>query len=235
MKRAFPFLFFTSALIMEAQVVPGPNTLIEGNSGSSTPFNQTGVRFQQVYAAQAFEFHAPGFIRAIEFRVDGIPEGGGRAFFGVLSNVQVNLSTTLRQPDSLSPVFQENIGFNDTVLHSGPLTLSGSVSSPGPNSFDIEILFPARYYYDPAQGNLLLDVRNFMGAATSPFDAVNVLGDSVSTVSAVGVASSSGSLSTLGLVTRFVIDPVPEPSTWALFGAGLLFFGLLERKRQRTR
>ena len=83
-------------------------------------------------------------------------------FFNTIPDVQVNLSTTPRQPDSLSPVFAENIGPNEATVHSGALTMRGLdiISTPGqPNFFEAGIQFPAsRFYYDPAQGNLLLQV-----------------------------------------------------------------------------
>jgi len=236
MKNLFASVLLLSVGSVKAAVVsPAGYTLAEGNSSSSTPFNQTDVRMQQVYVASDFDFVTPGWIRAIQFRVDG--GGLGQDFSNVtLPNVQINLSTTLRQPDSLSPVFQNNVGVNDTIVRSGPLTISGrNIHLPGQaNPFEIGISFTTRFFYDPAQGNLLLDVRNFMGAATTPFDAVNAAGDSVSSLFAAGVNSPSGTLSTLGLVTRFEIDPVPEPSTWALLITGLAAFALCQRKR-RTR
>jgi hypothetical protein len=236
MNNRLQLFFLLSALTVKAAVVPEGLTLIEGNSGSSMPFNSTGVRFQQVYAASAFEFEAPGWIRGLAFRVDGSPGGGGMPFFGkTLPNVQINLSTTLRQPDSLTPVFADNVGFNDTIVRSGPLSIQGSITSPGPNSFDIGIPLTTPFFYNPAQGNLLLEVRNFMGTSTSPFDAVNTSGDSVSTLFASGADSTFGNVSTIGLVTWFTIDPVPEPSTWALVGIGFLLFGVYRHVRPKSK
>ena len=153
-----------------------------------------------------------------------------------LSNVQISVSTTLRQPDSLSPIFADNVGLNNSIVRSGSLTISGrNIHFPGgPNPFEIGVQFTTPFFYDPSQGNLLLDVRNFMGAATTPFDAVNTPGDPVSSLFALGPDSVSGTPSTVGLVTLFVIDPVPEPSTWALFITGIVAFVAFRRRRRST-
>lgn len=239
MKLTIHFCFLALAASIHGQgvliFVPNASLAVEGNSASSTPFNQTGVRFQQVYAASEFSL-VPGWIRTIGFRVDVSPQGG-QAFSATLPNVQVNLSTTLRQPDTLSPVFAENLGLDERVVRSGSLSLmSQAAHLPGqPNLADAVFSLSNPFLYDPARGNLLLDVRNFMGAATSPFDAINTSGDSVSSLFSIGANSTSGTLSTLGLFTRFVVDPVPEPSTWALFITGVAAFALFHRTRRKSK
>ena len=223
--------FFASAQIRFTPVVPNSLTG-DGTSASSTPFNQTGVRFQQVYDASQFS-SVVGWIREIDFRVDA--GGAGMDFLNAtLSNVQISVSTTLRQPDSLSPIFADNVGLNNSIVRSGSLTISGrNIHFPGgPNPFEIAVQFTTPFFYDPAQGNLLLDVRNYFGAATTPFDAVNTPGDPVSSLFALGADATTGTPSTIGLVTRFVIDPVPEPSTWALFLTGIAAFVAFHRWRK---
>ena len=110
----------------------------------------------------------------------------------------------------------------------------------GPKDFDIVIPLSAPFFFDPAGGNLLLDVRNFSGGSTTQFDAVNVTGDSVSRVQAFDVGSATGAqlaFPSLGLVTQFTTSPptvgIPEPSTLLLLGAGLA--GLLPRVCRRSR
>ena len=86
------------------------------------------------------------------------------------------------------------------------------------------------FFYDPALGNLLFEFINFSGEDQEFFfDSVIALGDSVSRL--VGGTSSAvtGTLDTLGLVARFTTTTVPEPSTLALLGAGLL--GLFMRRK----
>ena len=90
--------------------------------------------------------------------------------------------------------------------------------------------------------NIGVDIRNFGGGSTSwgvpPFfgpayvDAVNELGDRVSSVFANDVNALSGTTSTLGLVTRIGITPVPEPGPLTLLLAGLAVFGVVARQRK---
>jgi hypothetical protein len=67
------------------------------------------------------------------------------------------------------------------------------------------------FTYNPANGNLLLDVRNFSGGTTTVFDAQNTTADPVSRVYtfAGGVNSATADVvSTIGLVAQFTLEPV---------------------------
>jgi hypothetical protein len=204
------------------------------DSSSTIPFStgtNSPVRFQQVYDAAGFTSEAgtrPFLIRSIRFRED---EGHQFGFASSFTDFQVNLSTTSRSVDGLSTIFRENVGANDTVIvPRGPFTIGVSDVV----SFSAIIFLPEPFYYDPAQGNLLLDIRNFGGGRTSwgvpPFmglayvDASNVTEDSVSSVFANSVGADSGTTSTLGLVTQFQITPVPEPSMLSLLGVAVALF-----------
>jgi len=215
-------------------VVPGSLQQTEGNSATTAPFDtgSNSIRYQQVYAASEFSAinQGGGMIRQLTFRADG---PSGRGFFTTLQNVQIDFSTTSKQPDSLSPVFSENIGTDNlTVFGPGPLFIYSGAISP---VFDILVTLDRPFYYNPAAGNLLLDVRNFAGGTTSFFDAERLTGDSVSSMFSSSVGSPTGTLETRGLVTGFYIDAIPEPSSAALFGLGLaLLWGFAHRSRRKT-
>jgi hypothetical protein len=82
------------------------------------------------------------------------------------------------------------------------------------------------FYYNPAAGNLLMDIRVGGGPAVSPFDAMDIVGDPVSSVFAYDrTLPETGAPSSLGLITYFLVDPVPEPSSLALFGIGFAAVG----------
>ena len=123
----------------------------------------SSMRYQQVYNAPAFTNLDPRFIyiTVFGFRLD--PSGKG-SFPWTITNMQINLSTTQRAADNLSTNFAENVGTDDTIVfgpgrHDFPL-------SPAGEGFQIQLDRPFRY--NPALGNLLLDVRIFNGAG--PFD-----------------------------------------------------------------
>ena len=184
-------------------VVPNANANVVGNSGNSYPFNigASNMRYQQVYAASQFGAVPAGgaFLTALSFRVDA----GWTAFAATLPGILINLSTTAKAPDGLDVTFANNVGLNDTLVYSGALPLS-SAASGSPAAFDILIPLTTPFWYNPAAGNLLLDVRNSGGGSSSQFDAVSTANDSVSRVYG-GVDSSSGGTDTLGLVTEFTL------------------------------
>ena len=217
---------------------------LTGDSSSSVPFSagtNTAGRFQEVYDAAGFidlAGNRPLWIRTIQFRED---ENQLKGFFSHFPDFQVNLSTTSRSVDGLSDVFSLNVGPDDrAVVGRGAFEL-GSDSSHG--EFGVIIFLAQPSYYDPSQGDLLMDVRNFGGGRTSwgvpPFtgpayvDASNITGDSVSSVYSSSVDAASGIASTLGLVTQFYVTPVPEPSTLGLLVLGLVVVGACWMRTRR--
>jgi hypothetical protein len=113
-------------------------------------------------------------ITQIAFRPDAFL---GRAFSGILPDIQINLSTITLGADGLSLVFANNLGLNDTIVFArGPLSLSSNFSGPvgGPMDFDVVITLTTPFFYDPAAGNLLMDVRNFGGGTTTVLDAESI-------------------------------------------------------------
>ena len=153
------------------------------------------------------------------FRTDerSLPIFGNASF----SDVEFRFSTTSRQPDGLSTLFSENIGPDETtVFGRGPLNLNWSQGS-----FVTGIPLNQPFLYNPAAGNLLLDMRNYGSGDIPSLDAFAVLGDSVSSVSTgFGADRPTGGLATHGLATLFWVDvvPIPEPSTTALLLLGLI-------------
>jgi len=203
------------------------------NSSSFVPFlilePERSIRLQQVFDSDAFLPHAPlgAWIKEISFAVDS---GTGPFFGTTLNDVQVNLSTTLREPDGLDPVFANNIGGDEiTVYGRGPLTLPGSLMLH-------VVEFHTPFFYDPGEGNLLLDIWNYEGYVSDPttrpqYFAHIEMGDSVSSVVGINADDAVGFAATGGVVTRFTFTPVPEPSVVVLAGLGVLILSLVSISR----
>lgn len=206
-----------------------------GDSSLAGPFDtSSSSRVQQVYDRGAFPSGIPpnsGFlIHTIYFRADeNARPGFGNANF---TDVEVRLSTTSREPDGLSTLFSENIGADETtVFGRGALSLNWSGAS-----FVTGIQFDRPFLYNPAAGNLLLDMRNYGPTDFPELDAFDIAGDAISI--AIGRADSlSGfATSTRALATLFWVDivPIPEPSTTALLLLGLLALGWKWRRAKRS-
>ena len=207
------------------------------NSSLGTPFTidqnvAQSVRYQQVYGASDFgtvcnqvscsPHNSPLLITAISF-------GGttnSAAITAFLPKLQIDFSTTQKAPDSLSPVFSDNVGANNKVVYSGSWSVaSGTLQLQQP------------FLYDPSMGNLLMDVRNFQTTVPNSMGimrlaAVNTLGDTTSFVAQNDVNATSGITETLGLWTRFTVTPVPEPNAAWLLLIGIIPVWLYQRRQK---
>lgn len=171
-------------------------------------------------------------ITAIAFRPD---TGVGHAFSSTLSSVRIDLSTTSVNAFTLGSVFANNVGANDTVVFNGALSLSSSYTGPpgGPKDFDIIINLTTPFLYNPGDGNLLLDVRNFGGGGTTQFDSDTL--PSTQRVWSTSVDDPTGTnVGDSGLITQFIYTPVPEPQVISLVALGLGSMAA-GRLRQRKR
>jgi hypothetical protein len=221
--------------IVPTVVVPNSARTTEGDGNNGWPFNRDGAgsqRYQQLYVAS--QFGGGGLITQIIFRPDAI---SGNAFTSTLPDIQIDLAYSSAADDGLSSTYANNITAGDTVVFArGALTLSSAFTGPpnGPKDFDIIITLTTPFFYNPALGNLLLDVRNFGAGSTTQFDAVSPLGDGVSRVYNQNVNDPTGTLDSTGLVTGFIIVPEPGSAALLLVGGGTLlaWFGGC-RRRQR--
>jgi hypothetical protein len=235
-------------------IVPGGFDNVGGGFQGPAPLRfpgSGGSRTQQVYESQLFaNFGGPRLITALDLRT--FPGAGPSLFFGntvTASNIFITLSTTQfgDEGNTLSATFADNIGGDATEVYSGGLTLTTTANGNLPVSpFDYTITFQTPFQYDPALGNLLIDVMiptdatltgGLLGYNT--FDTVNNLNDGVFSVfNGNNGDALTGNAGTSGAILRVHSDAlaiaVPEPGTMALFGAGLVGAAALRRWRAKA-
>jgi hypothetical protein len=227
---AIAFIAISPGSSLHAGDVVAPNALrtVQGDTGNLFPIlSPSALRYQQVIDHGQFSGFAAGgeYITQIAFRVHspGIP------FTASGDSIQVNLSTTSKTPDNLSATFADNVGGDEKVVFpAAAVSFSTSVagSPDGPQAFDLVLTFTTPFLYDPAKGNLLVDITNASGTSHSPandqeIDAVSTGGDSTSRVYNLGdatapTAGKSGSgftMDTFGAVIRFISSATAPADT----------------------
>jgi hypothetical protein len=204
-------------------------------------FSNLPYRYQQVYAASDFPETEGGdvlTISAIRFRIDQ-PQGGKEAM--TVQDTDVFVSTTAKGADGLSAgsedALDSNPGADSALVYTGSLAWDpcGAADTCVLPPFDLEIVFGDPFVYDPASGNLLLEVFNF--STEFPFqlfDAVNAV-DGISHVREVAVNGNPTmhefpAASSTGLVTQFVFT-VPEPGAFAAIATALATLAGTRRRR----
>src|SRR5436190_1106173 len=128
--------------------------------------NSYSMRYQQVFSSSLFTNLDSGLINIVTLAF--IVEFTNR--FAVVSwsvtNMQINLSTSARRVDGLSTNFSENTGPDDSVVF-GPRQVDFREVAPGAQ---LVIHLDKPFRYNPALGNLLLDVKILNGSG--PFDTL---------------------------------------------------------------
>ena len=256
-------LIYGPAFAQDTVVVPNNNVDMNANGSFKLPFNcqgqpPTGIRWQQIYIGS--EVGRAGLIDKVSFRLNGVDEGrlGDNGFDAVYPNVIIQLSTTDKVPfeaegDPISTTFADNIGADVKTVYSGNLRLSPPNCfvefPPQPGEvcpFDVMIPLQEMFHYDPANGNLLLDMRipqcPELGEFIPAFDletfTVGNTGELISYAWAPDVDSPTSPLfQASGLVTQFrffVPRNVPTLSEWGLIAtAGILgLAGLIVIRRR---
>jgi hypothetical protein len=120
-------------------------------------------------------------------------------------------STTTRSVAGLSATFAENIGADNTLVFSGTLNwATGNLPGPGnTRQFDVVFPFTTPFLYDPAAGNLLLDIRlSGIGEAIK----LDIVTTNEMLRKVLNTTSSNATTGTFGgptQVTQFTFEPPP--------------------------
>ena len=213
--------------------IPAQATTIVGlpadtGTGNCFPFGCAYAgEYQQVYTSS--QFSGPVTITDLEFFNTQENFSGTGMNSGTWN---ISLSTTAVDWNTITGNFSTNVGSDNTSV------FSGNLAQPWAFGDTLHITLSTPFTYNPAHGNLLLDV-NVAGASQSLgtiyFDTNGYNGGGFNGDSVMGRAYGSGSFDRgYGLVTGFSTDqttsPVPEPASIFLLGSGLL--GLVRARRK---
>jgi len=201
---AFVFLglfVLTSFASETLDVPPGYDT----TSGGSTSTLFHNIRIQNCYAKHLFPAK-PLYIEGIHMRPAQL---NGFAFSNRI-RLEIRLSTTKSSPEALNPRFSENAGLDEALVAEGEMDLSSQNlrDSNGIAVYDIKILFNKPFFYDPSNGNLLVEVRNFTGGG-SHIDGIGSFDDGGGRAFALGADSETATGVDHGVdLVKFVVREV---------------------------
>jgi hypothetical protein len=122
---------------------------------------EADTRILTIYNSSLFQGISGIDIQEISF----FSEGGISGINGE-SPIQIYLGTTLSTSTSLSPTYSDNAIGGETLVYAGTLVPTASEAVQG---FTITLSLLAPYFYQPSDGNLLLDIQNTGGAAMFPY------------------------------------------------------------------
>jgi hypothetical protein len=214
-------------------VVPNAQTSTPGNDFSG--INGDAFHIQDVFGSNQFA-GIPGDLLITQVAVRAAPGTGSVSM--IFSAFDMYLSTTPFYPNSvdgplLTDTYSTNTGPDNTLVYSGPLTLS-SPGCTGPSAcpFDMVVTLTTPFVYSPNRGNLLWDIQ------TTPFSGSGVL-DAVSFAPPGGSAAfligrrgdTTGTVVPFAHVLQVGYTTVPEPGSCALMLIGATVFVVARRRR----
>jgi hypothetical protein len=227
--RGVGFAFLLAVLVgacvttdLRAQVIVVPNGLAtnDGNGFGTSTAGFASVRWLTIHDASQFgALSGPSFLTQFAYRPDRIVDQSGPRSL----TLQIYASTTSRSVADLSTTFAENVGPNNTLVFNGTVNLTtGNLPGPG-NTRQFDYLFPftTPFLYDPAAGNLVLDLQIQANGSAVTFDTVS--GDpAIGRLFAFGSSTASTGEFRDSHVTQLIFVPEPTVAVSVLFGLGLL-------------
>jgi hypothetical protein len=230
-------ILFAAALGMHAGtvVVPGNYQATPGAGSNTFPFSQENFRYQQIVPGSAIA--GPLLLNGIAFRASPVFTLPADAYI----DMRIDLSITAVTPETLNTTFAANAGPVVTTVFLGikRAQISGTINPNGTTPFDLFFPFLSNFAFDPAQGNLLLDIR--IGASPN---RENITGIDMFITGGIfparvygAIDQSAGAIDNAALIVQLSFDDgtppatsIPEPATILLTFLILVIVPLYRRR-----
>lgn len=195
--------------------------------GNLDPFetNQLGTRrFQVIYRAN--QFPRAGNITSIAYRVESSTSNTG----SITYDIRFNLAYSANNVGSASTTFASNIGSGLTTCFDGTVTLSAT-GTLNPNPFDLHFDFTTPFFYNPANGPLLVEMLNrtspAIGGPSSDNNNFSDFTGPYQRIYANPYTATTGDTDAISAapVTQFQLLPGPDPVNFETTGNKMLSFG----------
>ncbi len=225
MKQLLAVLSACGVLLMqhaESQAITLVSPEIYANAeapSSSGTFGARQSRALGIHKASEFAAFPPGgaAITAVSFRPDAPSQVGETGGF---AHLIMMLSVTQIDPLDISATYDDNITGTPVRVYTGPWTGTVEYSDPpglGTRPFDFVFPLQSAYWYDPADGNLLID---WIIATTAREPAIRWENDSVNRLPGqqylFGDADSpDAAIRDFSIVTQFTFTPEPSAAVVA--------------------
>jgi len=214
--RGVGFAFLLAAFLgscvtteLRAQVIVVPNSLAtnDGNGSGTSISGPASLRWLQIHDASQFgDLSGPSFLTKFAYRPDRILDQSGPRSF----TLRIYASTTSRSATGISTTFAQNLGTNNTLVFDGTVTVTtGNLPGPGnTRQFDYVFPFTTPFLYDPAAGNLVLDLQIEANGSAVTFDTVS--GDpAIGRVFSFGSSTATTGDIRASHVSQFTFEPPP--------------------------
>jgi hypothetical protein len=215
------------------KVISPPSTATAEGDSSITP-SRNPLRIQYLIPASDFAGLPPSnrHLVAFNFRADSSQT---QPVDWTIPHERIWMSTTSR--NSLTTVFDDNHGSNKTLVFDGTMQYPfiGTGPAAGPRDFANGRHLQTPFYYDPAQGNLLIELRDLDKNYPVPaaIDLVTIPSSNIRTLLNDGNANAAAGTPVPNIVAPMQFEfAVPEPSAFALAGVTLVCSIVSRRKRR---
>jgi len=225
-------LVTATATAQSTVVIPNGTSTVAGNFANAFPWGSSvaqwpGLRLMSIYDAANFTnqgITSPILITALRWRPnDGEPAWTG----GTFTQATVELSTAPMNYTLATTNYPGNHGPDRTVVHSGPVVHAGGNGGFGgiPVPWSVVVPLATQFVYDPAAGDLVIDVdypggANFVGGTLPQMD-VHAAGSQACRIFASSMyPSANGMTQDHGVVVEISYVPGAGAATSIPYGAG---------------